>query len=107
MYLLKWHPEGQLPYTGLVRYTPHADSIVKKCENWLKEHYREIDAIKQIVDLSPIPERSLKRRFKSATGSTLIEYLQNLRIEEAKRMLESGGLAVEEIGSRKTDKYKH
>ncbi len=39
----------------------------------------------------------LKRRFKTATGSTLIEYLQNLRVEEAKRLLESGTVPVDEI----------
>ena len=44
-----------------------------------------------------VPERSLKRRFKAATGTTLIEYLQNLRIEEAKRLLEGGRTAVDEI----------
>ena len=46
-----------------------------------------------------IPERTLKRRFKAATGSSLIEYLQNLRIEEAKRQLESGGMPVDEISA--------
>lgn len=99
VYLLKWHPEGQLPYAGLVRRPLHADSIVKKCENWLEQHYREIDAIKKVVESSTIPERSLKRRFKAATGSTLIEYLQNLRIEQSKRMLESDKLAVDQISA--------
>jgi transcriptional regulator GlxA family with amidase domain len=42
----------------------------------------------------------LKRRFKAATGDTLIDYLQNLRIEEAKRLLESGSLPVDEISAR-------
>jgi transcriptional regulator GlxA family with amidase domain len=37
------------------------------------------------------------RRFKAATGCSLIEYLQNLRIEEAKRLLEQGKLPVEEV----------
>ena len=97
VYLLKWHPEGQLPYTGLVRRTPHADSVVKKCETWLSQHYREIDAIKQIVNMIDVPERSLKRRFKSATGNTLIEHLQNLRIEESKRLLENDGLPIDEV----------
>jgi transcriptional regulator GlxA family with amidase domain len=50
-----------------------------------------------VIELSKIPERTLKRRFKAATGGTLIEYLQNLRIEEAKRLLESGQLPVDEI----------
>jgi transcriptional regulator GlxA family with amidase domain len=99
VYLLKWHPEGQLPYTGLVRRTPHADSIVKKCEQWLAQHYREIDAIRKIVSMVDVPERSLKRRFKAATGDTLIDYLQNLRIEEAKRLLEQDSLPIEEVSA--------
>lgn len=97
VYLLKWHPEGQLPYTGLVRRTPHADSIAKRCEIRLSEHFREIDAIKQLLDEIDVPERSLKRRFKAATGNTLIEYLQNLRIEEAKRLLEQGELPIDAV----------
>jgi transcriptional regulator GlxA family with amidase domain len=97
VYLLKWHGEGQLPYTTLVRCSPHADSVVRTCEQWLARHYLQADAIRQVVDLASIPERTLKRRFKAATGSTLIEYLQNLRIEEAKRLLETGKLPVDEI----------
>ena len=97
VYLLKWHGEGQLPYAALVRRNPHADSMVRFCERWLGEHYRETGAIKQIVGLADIPERTLKRRFKAATGNTLIEYLQNLRIEAAKQLLESGQLPVDEI----------
>jgi len=100
VYLLKWHGEGQLPYTTLVRRTPHADSVVRTSEQWLGEHFRETDAIKQVIDLSNIPERTLKRRFKMATGTTLIDYLQNLRVEEAKRLLESGQMPVDEVSVR-------
>ena len=46
---------------------------------------------------SGIPERSLKRRFKMAVGATLMAYVQNLRIEEAKRLLEAGSMSFEEI----------
>jgi transcriptional regulator GlxA family with amidase domain len=99
VYLLKWHPEGQLPYTGLVRRAPHADSVVRRCENWLAEHYCEIDAIKQMVAMIDVPERSLKRRFKSATGSTLIGHLQNLRIEQSKKLLEDGDTPIEEVSA--------
>jgi transcriptional regulator GlxA family with amidase domain len=97
VYLLKWHAEGQLPYATLVRRSPHADAVVRKCEDWLNEHFREADAIKQVVEFAKVPERTLKRRFKAATGTTLIDYLQNLRVEEAKRLLEEGHLPVEEI----------
>ena len=97
VYLLKWHSEGDLPYASLVRQVPHGDSIVRKCEDWLHENFRDIEAIVQVSSLAGIPERTLKRRFKAATGSTLIAYLQNLRVEEAKRLLESGQKPVDEI----------
>ncbi|MFO7188205.1 MAG: helix-turn-helix transcriptional regulator [Pseudomonadota bacterium] len=47
-----------------------------------------------------MPERTLKRRFKTATGTTLIEYLQNLRVEEAKKLLETTELPAEEISAQ-------
>ena len=97
VYLLKWHGEGQLPYETLIRGSLHADSVVRSCEHWLSENYILDDSIRQVVNFSKLAERTLKRRFKAATGMTLIDYVQNLRIEEAKRLLESGAVAVDEI----------
>ena len=99
VYLLKWHDEGQLPYSALVRPLPHGDSVVRKCEDWLREHFLATDAISKVVEMADIPERTLKRRFKTATGTTLIEYLQNLRIEEGKHLLETSQLPVDEISA--------
>ena len=99
VYLLKWHSEGQRPYTPLIRRTLHADSMVRACEEWLGEHFSEHNCISQLVEFAGIPERSLKRRFKSATGSSLIDFIQNLRVEEAKRLLETDNRAVEEISA--------
>lgn len=97
VYLLKWHNEGQLPFQALVRRHPHADAIVRDCEDWLEEHFTEKDVLVAAVRRSGIPERSLKRRFKVSTGSSLIERIQFLRIEAAKRLLETGSLSVDEI----------
>jgi transcriptional regulator GlxA family with amidase domain len=99
VYLLKWHGEGQLPYASLVRRQPHADAAVRRAEDWLVQHFREPHAVAAVVAASGIPERSLKRRFKAATGSTLIGHVQNLRIEAAKRMLETGDGSFEEIAA--------
>lgn len=99
VYLFKWHSEGQLPFQSLVRYQSHADSAVRCAENWLAIHFREPDAVFKAIAASSIPERSLKRRFKTATGSTLIERIQNLRIEEAKRIFETGGVPVDDVAA--------
>ena len=100
VYLLKWHSEGDLPYANIVRRLPHTDSIVRRCEDWLRDHFRDANALARVTELSSIPERTLKRRFKAATGSSLIEYLQSLRVEEAKRLLEGTDLPVEDISEQ-------
>lgn len=97
IYLLKWHSEGQLPYANLARRQDHADSAVRSTEDWLSRHFREQHCISAAVQRSSLSERSLKRRFKMATGSSMIDYIQNLRIEAAKRQLEMSRIPIEEI----------
>jgi transcriptional regulator GlxA family with amidase domain len=99
VYLLKWHSEGQLPYTTLVRRSEHADSVVRRCEQIIAEKFRDDDVVSAVVAAVAIPERTLKRRFKLATGLSLIEYVQRSRIEEAKRLLESTGEPADEISA--------
>jgi transcriptional regulator GlxA family with amidase domain len=99
VYLLKPHDEGQLPYRALVRPLLHADSKVRDCEGWLTRHFREASAVAGAVRYARIPERTLKRRFKKATGLSLIDYLQNLRVEEAKRLLEFSGRSADDISA--------
>lgn len=57
------------------------------------------DAIRHAIAPAGLPERTLKRRFKAATGMPLIDYLQNLRIEAGKEMLETTNVAVDEISA--------
>ncbi len=97
VYLLKWHGEGQLPYASLVRRQPHADSAVRAAESWLAKNFRQPNTVGAVVAAAAIPERSLKRRFKTATGSALIDYVHNLRIEEAKRLLETEATSFDDI----------
>ena len=52
-----------------------------------------------MVEVSQLPERSFMRRFREATGLTPLDYVQALRLEEAKQMLEMGDLSVEAIAN--------
>jgi len=100
VYLLKWHGEGQLPFTPLIRDNPHGDAAIRRCETWLADHFAEDRVIADLTAWSGIAERTLKRRFKQATGMTLKDYVQNLRVEEAKRLLENTREPVDEISAR-------
>ncbi|WP_299832515.1 GlxA family transcriptional regulator [uncultured Roseobacter sp.] len=98
-FLLNLHPDGQLPYANRIVRRPHADNVVRRAETWLAENFRDPDPVAGVVDAVGIPERSLKRRFSQATGQTLISYAQDLRVEAAKRALESGQASVEDIAA--------
>jgi len=96
-YLLKLHDEGQLAFANLVRNEPHGDAVVQECQEWLRRRFKQSDAIAQVIAHARIPERTLKRRFKLATGLTLIEHLQNIRVEHAKRFLEESDLPIDKV----------
>jgi AraC-like DNA-binding protein len=49
------------------------------------------------VQRSGLPKRTFDRRFRAATGYSPLAYVQALRIEEAKHLLETGNLPIEEI----------
>ena len=46
---------------------------------------------------SGLAGRTFKRRFKAATGWTPIAYVQRVRVERAKRLLETTGDPIEDI----------
>jgi AraC-like DNA-binding protein len=96
VYLLKLHVEGQLPYRPLL-HSPTADAAVRAAQAYLEGHFRDPHVIMHAVEHTGLPERTLKRRFKVATGTTLIACLQTTRIEAAKRLLEASGTPVEEV----------
>ena len=73
--------------------------MVRACEPWLGEHFRNGGVVQRVVDYAGVPARTLERRFKAATGNILIDYVQNLRIEKAKRLLEGGRTAADEISA--------
>ena len=50
-------------------------------------------------DRSGLNPRTFSRRFRAATGYSPIDYLQALRVEEAKQMLEFDRLGVDEVGA--------
>ncbi|MEM1131067.1 MAG: AraC family transcriptional regulator, partial [Pseudomonadota bacterium] len=76
-----------------------ADNAVRRAETWLAENYSADDPVSGAVEAVGLPERSLKRRFQNATGSTLIAYAQNLRVEAAKAALEQSDKPVEDVSA--------
>jgi transcriptional regulator GlxA family with amidase domain len=91
--------EGQLPYAAMPRPRRHEDAAVADCQAWLADHYDVATPVARMVERSGLAERTFKRRFRKATGYSPVEYVQTLRIEEAKDLLERTAMATDEIAS--------
>ncbi len=79
----------QSPYALPDLRRDHGDAAVAEAQVWLEANYAgevAIDAVAGRVGISP---RHFKRRFKKATGETPLGYLQRVRIEAAKKRLET------------------
>lgn len=97
IFLYQWHRDGQLPYACMLQNVTHSDRIISEQQIWIAEHYKQANLVTELVRRSGVPERTFNRRFKAATGYTPIAYVQALRIEEAKQMLETSDLPVEQV----------
>jgi transcriptional regulator GlxA family with amidase domain len=54
----------------------------------------------ELADRISLGRRNLERRFKKATGNTVMEYVQRVKMEAVKKRLESSRLNVNEVMTR-------
>jgi transcriptional regulator GlxA family with amidase domain len=89
--------ETQAPYCSHLLPQDHGDLLVIKAQKWIEQHFSESIDYDRLAGKLRMSRRSLERRFKQATGSTPLSYLQQLRVENAKRLLEDGSRTFDEI----------
>ena len=97
--LLETRRTAQAGFAVPAHRSEHGDAQIAAAEEWMRHHLREalrVDALAQRFGMSP---RSFARRFKQATGEPPLAYLHGLRVEAAKRLLESPTRPLREVAS--------
>jgi transcriptional regulator GlxA family with amidase domain len=92
--------EMQTPYISFHFSKDHGDILILKAQEWIEQHYIESIDYVRLAEKFRMSRRSLERRFKQATGVTPLVYLQQLRVETAKSLLEEGSQTFNEITYR-------
>lgn len=98
VHILSGHSDGQLPYTVITHRVRHDDAIIGDCQTWIAGNYSCANPVARLVERSGLKPRTFARRFREATGYQPMDYVQVIRIEEAKKLLEANFSTVEEIG---------
>lgn len=97
IYLIDWHASGQLPFSSLACSRQVEDRQITAVQEWIADNYAHPAPVAAMVAMTPLPERSFKRRFTRATGMTPLDYVHTVRIEEAKQLLEKSDLQIDAI----------
>ncbi len=91
--------DGQLPFAAMARPRQHEDAAVARAQIWIADNYTIENPVARMAKVAGLPDRTFSRRFSKATGYGPVEYVQALRLEEAKQMLETTDAAVDAVAS--------
>ncbi len=75
----------------------HNDPEIRQTQVFIEQHLSEKLTVVQLADMVAVGRRSFERRFKKATNNTVVEYIQRVKIEMAKRSLENSRKNVNDV----------
>lgn len=80
--------------------TNHPDELILQIQMWVQDNFSNEIVFKKTATKFGMSERNFCRRFKSATGQTPNQFLQTIRINNARDLLQYSNLGVGEIADR-------
>jgi transcriptional regulator GlxA family with amidase domain len=88
---------SQSPFIIFQGQKSHDDESIKKAQEFIENNFDEKITVDQLASMLALGRRNMERRFKKATSNTVIEYIQRVKIEAAKKNLENGRKNVNEV----------
>ncbi|MFA7273931.1 MAG: helix-turn-helix domain-containing protein [Crocinitomicaceae bacterium] len=75
----------------------HGDVEILKAQFYIEENFQEKMTVESLANHVALGRRSLERRFKKATNNSVLEYIQRVKIEAAKRSFETNQKQINEV----------
>lgn len=94
-----WVGDARNVYARLAERRGHDDPLVHEAQRWFDDHLDVADAVTCMVARARVSRRTLTRRFRTATGLTPVRYVQAVRVERARELLEATAIPVTEIAA--------
>jgi transcriptional regulator GlxA family with amidase domain len=88
---------SQSPFIIFSGQKAHDDEPIKKAQELIEANFQDKMTVDELAAQLCIGRRNLERRFKKATANTVVEYMQRVKIEAAKKNLETGRKNVNEV----------
>ena len=75
----------------------HTDEAVRRAQDHIEKNIEEKISVDGLADMVAVGRRSFERRFRQATGNSVLEYMQRIKIEAAKRSFETSRKNINEV----------
>ena len=75
----------------------HQDEAVKKIQEYIENNIEEKMTVEELAEIAAVGRRSFERRFKTATNNSILEYIQRVKVETAKRSFETSRKNINEV----------
>lgn len=96
-FLLDIERHSQSPFIIFTGMKEHGDEAIVQIQEFIENSFQSRITVDELSEKFGIGRRTLERRFKAATGNSITEYMQRVKVESAKKLLEKGRKTVSEI----------
>jgi transcriptional regulator GlxA family with amidase domain len=99
-FVLDMGRSNQLTYSPILNKRYHNDELVLNVQDYMEKSFDQTISLERMAEQFNLSTRTLSRRFKQATGETPNHYLQTIRLEAARKLLEETSLSLPKITLR-------
>lgn len=92
-------PGGQSQFSAQLQARPARREELRELQRWVPDHLGEDLSIAALARRAAMSERTFVRAWRAETGTTPAAYVEALRIEAARRLLETSDLTVAAIAA--------
>jgi transcriptional regulator GlxA family with amidase domain len=89
--------KSQHPFAIFIGQKKHGDETVLKAQEWIENHPGDTATVEMICTMFNVGRRTFERHFKKCTGNSIADYVQRVKVEFAKKHLETGHKTISEI----------
>ncbi|MEU1431023.1 helix-turn-helix domain-containing protein [Nocardia sp. NPDC005746] len=90
-------PGGQAQFSAQLRSQPARTPAIQAVQQWLPDHLGDELTVSELAARAGMSERHFARAFRAETGCTPAAFVEDLRVEAARRLLESTELTIAAI----------
>jgi transcriptional regulator GlxA family with amidase domain len=88
---------SQSPFAIFTGQKTHHDEVVRKAQDYIEQNIDGKITIEELAESLAVGRRSFERRFRQATNNSVLEYIQRVKIEAAKRSIENSNKYINEV----------